>query len=188
MISKSLAVMGVLMLLSATSNAGSAPKEFYGKSITLQWSESWTAKFGSEQRARNGGTATQMNVYVSTAGRPFLRVMSTGMGGRSNQEAGGSGARRSTNLTETAPEEAAAAKQRVEFEGRSIVVYRQFLSGAHRIAIDTDGTTCKATVINGKEAGANNVRYSGGYGRYEILSVQVGSVSCSIREGNVFGQ
>jgi hypothetical protein len=40
MISKSFALMGVLTLLSAAAHAGSTPKELYGKSITVAWSES----------------------------------------------------------------------------------------------------------------------------------------------------
>ena len=187
MIYKSFTVIAALTLLSAVAHAGSAPKELYGKSITVGWSESETAKFEAEQQERNVGMAAQMNIYISTAGRPFVRLMTSAQGGRSRQESGGTGSLRSTGLTETAPGEA-AEKERVEFEGHSIVVYRQFLSGAHRITIDVDSTTCKARIINGKEVGKNIVRYSSGHGRYEILSVQVGSVSCSVRESNVFGQ
>jgi hypothetical protein len=177
---------GVLTLASSgVAYAGSAPKELYGKSITVSWSESRTSKSESDQQVRNIGTAAQMSIYISGAGRPFVRLISTGIGGRSRQELGGIGWV-SSDLTETAPGDA-AARERVEFEGRSIVMYRQFESGARRIAIDVDGTSCKAQVINGREGGKNIARRSG-YGGYEILSVQVGAVSCSIREGNVFGQ
>jgi hypothetical protein len=65
-------------------------------------------------------------------------------------------------------------------------VYRQFRSGARRIAIDTEGTVCKANVVIGREGGKPIETY--GYGSAEVLSLQVGSVSCSIKEGNVFGQ
>jgi hypothetical protein len=105
--------------------------------------------------------------------------------GRSYHELGHPGYHPS--LTEAAPGEA-AAKDHVDFEGHSIVLYRQFRSGARRIAIDVDGTVCKATVVNGREGGKNIAQYSNGYGMAEVLSLKVGAVSCSVREGNVFGQ
>jgi hypothetical protein len=63
-------------------------------------------------------------------------------------------------------------------------VYTQFRSGARRIAIDLDATatSCKATVVVGKENGKALLRR-----RAEIFSTQIGSVSCTFREGNVFG-
>jgi hypothetical protein len=68
-------------------------------------------------------------------------------------------------------------------------VYRQFQSGARRIAIDFDGSgsTRKATVINGREGGENIVHYTNGRGRAEVFSLQIGSVNCSIREAAYSG-
>jgi hypothetical protein len=40
MIYKSVTIVGVLAILTAATYAGSAPKELYGKSIAVQWSES----------------------------------------------------------------------------------------------------------------------------------------------------
>jgi hypothetical protein len=76
----------------------------------------------------------------------------------------------------------------VDLRGRSIVVYRGFQSGARRIAIDWDGAGCKASVINGRQAGKNIAQQFGGKGQVDVSSIQIGSVSCSIREGDVFGQ
>jgi hypothetical protein len=183
MISRSLASIATLILFSGVALAGSAPKDLNGKSITVAWSESRALKFESEQGVRNAGTAYQMRIYISTAGRPFVRVTTVGMSGHSRREGGGN----PSGLTEAAPGEA-TARERVEFEGHSIVVYRQFRSGARRVTIDVDATTCKASVVNGREGGKNIVGYSNGFGSYQVLSVQVGAVNCSIREGNVFGQ
>jgi hypothetical protein len=76
----------------------------------------------------------------------------------------------------------------LNFEGRSIVLYGEFESGARRVAIDFDGVNacCKAAVINGRRPGNKLVppMASG----FEAPSVQIGAVSCSIREGNVFAQ
>jgi hypothetical protein len=81
-------------------------------------------------------------------------------------------------------------KDRVDFKGRSMFVYRERMSGALRIAIDLDGagTGCKASAINGRQGGKNIVQHILGDAQVEVSSVQVQSVNCSIKEGNVFGQ
>jgi hypothetical protein len=178
-------IFAALVVFSPVAHAGSAPRELYGKSFTVSWSETLTQRFESDQRVRPTGRSVQMNIYVSSGGRPFVRVISSGIGGHSRHELGGRSAS-PTSLAETAPTE--AAKDRVVFEGRSIVVYRQFRSGARRIAIESDGTSCKAAVLHGREGGKSIAQYSTGFGAAEILSVEVSAVSCSVREGNVFGQ
>jgi hypothetical protein len=174
MISKGFAVIGVLMLLSATAHAGSAPKELCGKSIAVKWSESITGRNGGDQTTRNWLNAHSMDIYISGAGRPFVQLLS----GHAQ------GTRGSPSLT--APGQ---SNVRVDFEGRSIFVFTAYVSGLRRIAVDLEGAgACKATVINGRQAGTNIVRQSAGRGLGEISSIQVSDVSCSIREGNIFGQ
>jgi hypothetical protein len=186
MISKSFPVMGVLTLLSAAAHAGSAPRELYGKSISVAWSESITGRPGGDQTTRNWLRVYLMNIYISSVGRPFVRLT---MGGTGNSEKT-RGAHGTGNLSSsTAPDQPSSeATDRVDFQGRSIAVYREFQSGARRIAIDWDGAGCKASVINGRQAGKNIVQQSGGKGQFDVSSIQVGTVSCSVREGNVFGQ
>jgi hypothetical protein len=183
MISRSVAVIGELTLLSTVAFAGLTPKELHGKSITVSWMETRTMRFESEQQVRNTGTYVQTNVYISTAGRPFVQVINNGLAGHNLHEQIGN---LPTGREQTAPGE--AGRDRVDFEGQSILVYQQFRSGARRISIDLDGTTCKATLVNGREGGKNIVvRGPTGHGPAEVLSVQVEAIRCSIREGNVFG-
>jgi hypothetical protein len=163
MISKSFTVMGVLAMLSAT--AGSALKELYGKSITLQWSETSTGGFRGDQFTRHLGRAYQMNIYISPAGRSFVRFIGTNTSGFSHQEyLNGTG-----RPILSAPGE---STDRVDFQRRSILVYREFESGVRRIAVDLNGTGCKATVINGRQAGKKIVRQTG-QGLTEESSVEV---------------
>jgi hypothetical protein len=184
MISKSFASIAALILLSTVAHAGSAPKELYGKSISVAWSESGTGKLRGEQIERNFGHAEQMSIYISTAGRPFIRAIGTGIGGLSYHSQS-SGTR--SQSSESAPGQS-DVKDHVDFQGRSIVVYREFDSGARRIAIDLEGTSCKAAVMLAHQAGSKLVSQSGPRGVLEASSIQVGTVSCSIKEGNVFGQ
>jgi hypothetical protein len=182
--SKSFAVMGVLTLLLAVAYAGSAPKELYGKSISVAWSQTSIQRLEADQRTRSIGRAVQVHIYISTAGRPFVRTVQGGApSGVPVGRSGGSGETR-----EITPGDS-ASNDRVNFEGHSVVLYTQFQSGARRIAIDVDaaGTNCKATVVHGRERGQNIVRTTG-VGRAEVISTEVAAVSCSIREGNVFGQ
>jgi hypothetical protein len=180
MISKSFAVIGALTLLSAAAYAESVPpKELYGKSITLQWSQSHTGKTLDDPIPRQWGRAISVNIYISTTGRPFMRQFETTTGGFNPH---GITNNYGQVTREAAPNESNSAH--FDFQGRSVLLYRQFKSGVRRIAIDVDGsgTSCKATVINGREGGKDILQP-----RAEISSTLVGSVSCSIREGNVFG-
>jgi hypothetical protein len=175
---------GVLTLLSTVTCccawAGSAPRELCGKSITLGWSETETGSVADQPMQRTWGRAITMDIYISTAGRPFVR--------RFGGSTGGFGRHGTTNnygqrTTQAAPGE--STKDRFDFQGHSIVLYTLFKRGARRVTIDVDpsATSCKASVITGKEGGKNILRR-----RVEISSVEIGTVSCSIREGNVFGQ
>jgi hypothetical protein len=188
MISKSFAVMGVLTLLSGAAYAGSAPKELYGKSISVQWSESLTGTWQYEKRVvRNIGANCHMNIYISAAGRPFVRLIQTTAGAGTHQVRMG-GSVEHNRSWEIAP--GASSSDRVEFAGRSMAVYTVFESGARRIAIDVDANKmgCTASIINGKQVGNNIIRQGAVRGSFDASSVQIGSVTCSIREGNVFGQ
>jgi hypothetical protein len=131
--------------------------------------------------------ANQMNVYVSTAGRPFVRLIQSGTGGfarefRSNVATYG------WSVSDDAAPGQPSAKDHVNFEGRSIAVYREFQSGARRIAIDLDGTGCKATVIDGRRPGDKLLPQTASGRTFKASSIQIGAVNCSIQEGNVFGQ
>jgi hypothetical protein len=188
MISKSFVVMGVVTLLSVVAYAGSAPKELYGKSITVQWSESITGRKGGGQTTQNWLRAYLMNIYVSSAGRPFVRLTEGGTGG-AEKRFGGMGAGNPSFFT-TPGGSSTNPTDHVDFQGRSIVVYREFQSDARRIAIDLDGNGagCNAGVINGRQSGKSIVQQQAGRGEVEASSIQIASVSCSVRDGNVFAQ
>jgi hypothetical protein len=157
----------------------------------VAWSQTSIQRFEADQRTRSIGQAVQVHVYISTAGRPFVRTVQGGAPGGYNPyregvpvgRLGGTGQSR-----EITPGDS-TSNDRVNFEGRSVVLYTQFQSGARRITIelDTAGTNCKATVVHGRERGQNIVRHTG-LGRAEVISTEVSAVSCSIKEGNVFGQ
>ena len=185
MIKKGIGVFTTLTLLtaSAAAHAGSAPKELYGKSIIVTWTESRSGKSASEQIMRNLGMSGRLSIYISTAGRPFVRVRQVGIGSGSRYK--GSFTSTGTSMFETAPGQS-AARDHVDFEGRRIVVHREFKSGARQIAIDLEGAGCKANIVIGKQVGRSTLQ--AGRGVFEASSIQAGNASCSIQDGNVFGQ
>jgi hypothetical protein len=76
MIFKSFTIIGMLAIWNVAAHAGPAPKELYGKAIAVQWSESQTSKRESDQLVRYTGSAAQMNIYISSVRRPFVRLIS----------------------------------------------------------------------------------------------------------------
>jgi hypothetical protein len=129
-----------LTLPSAVAYAGSAPRELYGKSIIVSWTETRIQRAETDQQAHNVGIAAQMDIYISAAGRPFVRINAKGIGGYDDRQS------IIGRVSEFAPGES-TSPGKVDFEGRSVVVYRQFESGVRRIAIDFDNAGCKATLI-----------------------------------------
>jgi hypothetical protein len=73
MISKSFLVIGMLAMLSAAAHAGSPPKELYGKSITVSWTEEREQRQPWEQRHTFVMRPGKFTIYVSGAGRAFTR-------------------------------------------------------------------------------------------------------------------
>jgi hypothetical protein len=64
------------------TDAGSAPKELYNKSIILRWTENRTQRFEYVNRIVNSGVAAMVSIYISGAGNTFIRIHRSAYGGR----------------------------------------------------------------------------------------------------------
>jgi hypothetical protein len=171
----------VLLLCGSAHAFAQAPKELQNKTITLRWSEYRVqrADAGDTTRSR---TSSSMTVYVSDAGRPFVRLARQGERGRGNN----------TDRAPTGDEQkqgTGAGNLNPSFEGNTLNVVTTMRSGA-RIVQATFGagfSNCSLRVIFGKEGGAD-LYHRGMDGRmYKIISTDVSGTSCSIRAGNAFG-
>jgi hypothetical protein len=178
------AALAVAMLVPAGA-ASAAPRQLYGKSVTVSWTET-----RSQRRAGEGGpfrpvsVNLQRSVYISTAGRLFARTSSTANVGRrslsgSAESVGTSGANFS------------GGARNVQFQGNSIVMLAGFTAGARRVVINFDSSfqSCNAQVITAKQVGAKTASWrgiAGGGVLLEVESVSAGPASCSIQSGNVF--
>jgi hypothetical protein len=183
MIQNGIGVFTALTLLSsAAAYAGSAPRELYGKSITIFWFESRTQSGPQEGGLRN----PEIALYISTEGRIFsrLRVAIAPRNGFSGVKALHSAS------AEQGPETSGAKVGNTEFAGHSLIMTSLFESGARRISVEFDDgfTSCKAKILYGKESGQRTTRQTSmfsGQGE-EVGAIQMSGVGCSIREGNIF--
>jgi hypothetical protein len=151
------------------------PKELYGKSVSIAWTETREQRPVGEQNWRQVSGNQTFNLYISEAGRVFNKVSYATRGGSAEREG----------------EIAGSGKRSINFNGRSLLALMPWGSGgATRITADFDAGfgSCSAQVTRAKEsAGATTRLYSGIIKRVnEIRSVQVDGASCGIRSGNVF--
>lgn len=170
--SSRVAALALILLASSAghSNAGSAPSQLYNKSITVSWGESGVYKRISDGVNTSPIGQFQRIYYISSAGRIFTR------GTSSSGKFGGS--------REAGPEKSA---DNVKFEGNSLVGFGVNLGIARRVTATFAAgfSSCSSTVTIGKSGTSARIKGFDG-AEYEIISMQAGSASCSIRDGNAF--
>src|SRR5262245_44076922 len=81
-----ISLLAISLLSTAEAKAGAAPQQLQGKSITLSWSETGVFK-------RDGSSVSKTYnvvrvIYISQAGRAFIRGTTAGRGGGMTKEAG----------------------------------------------------------------------------------------------------
>ena len=159
-------LLAISLLSTIEAKAGSAPQQLQGKSITLSWSESGVYK-------RDGSSfSNKYNlvrvIYVSQAGRAFIRGTTAGRGAGVTKEVG--------------PERTAGS---VDFKGNTVIVYQVNRGVARRVVVTLDPafSGCSAAVSVGKSGPRTTIEGYDGV-TYEVISMQPNATSCSIREGN----
>jgi hypothetical protein len=114
------------LLWASAEAAASTPTLLYNKTILLSWS------LDTVQRRPDGTIVSprvdiERKIYVSTAGRLFVRTTTT--------------AGKGTRTTEMAPEENRTPEgmaRQLRFEGRRLVGHREYHSGTGQMTIDFD--------------------------------------------------
>jgi hypothetical protein len=167
---------GAFMLIPCGAKAA-APPQLYGKSIVISWSE--TRVFRSDDRPQVSQHA--MKIYISTAGRPFIRYTSGSRRGTGSREAVGFLSRTGTG-----------GMRKLEFQGQSLVLVASFTNGARQVHAEFDRNYggCTARVITGKASGVASFTQTSitGRGSIEVQSVSTGAATCSVEAGNVFAE
>jgi hypothetical protein len=153
-------------------------KQLYGKSILTSWTLDVRTK-GASGQAHRPQIHFEAVVYISTAGRLFTRGH-TSRGGLSSQREFDPGVSRTRN-----------GVMQASFSGKRLLIQRSYISGASQNAIefDPDYRNCNASVTLGKQSGSPIVWRSSLNGSvYEIISSDVLSTSCAIRDGNALAE
>lgn len=181
--------LSVVLLVSGTisialsfgsRSALAAPSQLYGKSVTVSWNEDRQQRVNGEDTVRNVSRSAQFSVYVSSAGKAFSR-MGYAFSGRGSLKTGKKDA------------VGGESGRHISFTGNSMSMTSGHGSGGARsILVTFDGgfQGCSAQVVSGKEAGASAIRTKSLVTgeAIEILSTKTGPASCSVRDGNIFGE
>jgi hypothetical protein len=118
------ATIAALVLLSLPAFAQSAPALLHGKSIVATWNENRMQRLAGKGEFRPMSIPSGISVYVSTAGRMFVRRFAAGRGGTAGRESLGTGS-------------SAAGAHASAFRGRSLNVTASFVGGGagnqHRV-------------------------------------------------------
>jgi hypothetical protein len=162
-------LFGFLMIVSTCGSAhAAAPKQLYNKTVTITWGESGTYTRVSDGKSASPTGQFQLIVYISSAGRAFVRA---------SAKAGTFGGTR-----ERGPEQ---NSNNVQFEGNNLVLTGASLGVARRIltSFDASFASCTTSVTIGKIGpDATIVGFDGAV--YKVISMLAGASGCSIRDGN----
>lgn len=164
-------------LSAGPSFASSAPQAALNKTVTLSWAVSGTSK-SADGASNSFNNTVALTIYVSTAGRTFLKKRVTSMRGKASRE------------NSKGPGESGAYPGSVRFEGSKLVGVQTWASGATQFSATFDAgfSSCSLSVIDGKGAGGKISRKGPDGRMYVIDSVSVSSPSCSVQSGNAFAQ
>jgi hypothetical protein len=70
-----LLVLTLIALGFGTANASAFPKELYGNSVVVSWADTVQYNLVGQNVSRSGLVSYSLSIYISTAGRPFSRLM-----------------------------------------------------------------------------------------------------------------
>jgi hypothetical protein len=121
------------LMVSAVLAAGGAPEQLRNKTVTMSWTTSGTAT-PADGKSFNFTNVQTRIVYVSGAGRPFLRAQVRGAPHSRSGERG--------------PDD--TSRGSVHFEGNRLIGVETFQSGARQfIATFSDGfSSCRLAIID----------------------------------------
>jgi hypothetical protein len=158
-----------LMFALPSGSALAAPAGALNKTITISFASTGMAK-APDGQSRGFTTQVSRMIYVSSAGRLFMRHRATNRGGSRGGDFAPGGGGGSFN-----------------FQGDRLVGVIPYEVGARQITVTFDSgfSSCSVNVIEGHSGGV--IRRKGPNGMmYELSGVTTTSPSCSIQGGNAF--
>ena len=165
-----LALAALGLPLAAPAFAGAVPAQLHNKTIAVVWGQSNTWRRVSDGVAGSSSIVMQRQIYISSAGRTFVRQQGT--------------AGRAGNKSDIGPE---SLSGRFSFNGNTMTNFmgREGLLWHINVTFDPSFSGCSAAITIAREgAVAKGAGLDGA--QYENLSASVGSTSCSVKDGNAF--
>ena len=172
------AVATLLAAVPGVAFGAGAPSAAMNKTITISFTASGTGK-APDGTTHPFSTAVTRMVYVSSAGRLFMRHTATG-----------SSKGRPTRGGDFDPNDSRQGKGSFSFQGDKLVGVIPYGGGARQITATFDAgfSSCTASVIEGN-AGSGSFKRKGPDGVVrEISNASTSGASCSIQSGNAFAQ
>jgi hypothetical protein len=166
------AALGLIAcLLPGLLHAESVPPQLRNKTISLSWVMQRTVMTPRGER-QGPPVPMRRTIYVSTAGRFFVRAS---RGGREGEAGPGDRTRR-------------GGARDMRFSGGKIVSMVERRAGAGRMTIsfDRDYTSCNIDFLFGKPTGRRDFFINRRGKRRELLGITHSERTCSIRNGNAF--
>jgi hypothetical protein len=158
---------------ATTAMAAGVPAGAMNKTVTVSFTATGNYK-GTDGRTGAFNTHVTRTIYISSAGRLFMKHEATNRTG----SRGG----------EFDPNDARRGKGSFQFQGNRLVGVIPYAAGARQITVSFDGgfSSCTASVIEGHSGGV--IKRKGPNGaEYEITRGSTTAPSCSIQSGNAFG-
>ncbi|MCW5701853.1 MAG: hypothetical protein AB7I42_07925 [Bradyrhizobium sp.] len=152
--------------------------DLLGKSVVVRWIEQRTQKSGINPTLSSVTVNGRMEIYVSSAGRPFSKITIEGRRGgpQSNEQVGGGG----TSL--------GGGVRSMNVNGNTITLRSSFGNFARnlRVEVAPGGGSCQAQMVVGKQVGSSPVVIHNVTGlKLEIHSLAVSGVTCSVQQSNI---
>ncbi|MCU1441728.1 MAG: hypothetical protein JWP85_2725 [Rhodoglobus sp.] len=160
-------------LAPSFSFAAGAPAAALNKTVSLSFQSSGIARPVSGGAEYGFNTLVSRTIYISSEGRLFMRA---------GQKSGRGPASASKEI---APDSGGGS---FHFQGNSIVGVMPFASGARQVtmAFDSSFSSCTASTVEGRNAGATIRRKAPNGVVVGILSSKDSLPSCSVQSGNAF--
>jgi hypothetical protein len=170
------------LALSLPAHSQTAPQGLRGKSIIITWGEFQSVRRPGEANFHNDTVPFIRRVYISATGRPFSRTGVTARGYEGTNDIVGAGG---TTF--------GGGPRQMQFSGRTMTdtgVTKGNLALQITVTFNENFSACEAQVVRAKPIG---VEVAVGRNYYtgepvEIRSSRVSSVTCAVRDSNVFAQ
>jgi hypothetical protein len=165
------------MTLAPSMGEAAVPKQLYNKTVRVNWAQSMVMKLLAEGRQISATPRFERTIYISSAGRLFVRGHAVGQGRTTP-----------TRTTERGPEQSGST---TSFQGNTIVNFAQrpgdSVATRLTISFDPSFSSCTASVNVGKLGPNPKITGIDGSPR-ELIDVSASTPSCAISEGNALGQ